>query len=327
MISGDRLRDQTLSGFVWNFVGTFGYGILNIVITIILARLLTPTDFGMVEIVMVFVSISEVFVDSGFSQALIRNKYATERDFTSVFYLNLLIALTLYLLLFFLSPTLSGFFESPSLNQYARVLFLVILFNSCSLIQNTIFSKDLKFKPIAIASISAILIAGTSAVLIALNGGGIWALIANLTIYSLIRMIILWTMGNWHPKGGISMDSIKKYFAVGGNLLFQGIADKISTNAESFLIGKIYSKSLLGYFSQARKLDSYLTQTLTSIIQRVSFPALSKIDSNQALLNAYRSVLRVAMYVIVPMTIFIIASTDSLIVGIYGSQWLPTADF
>lgn len=294
----------------------------------ILARLLTPYDFGILELLIVFSVISHAFVDSGFSQAIIRDKNASNTDLTSVFYLNLIIAAIIYIILFFCAPLIASFFKEPSLIVLSRVVFLTIIFDSFSIIQNANYTRNIDFKTPAIASTIAMLIAGAMAVYMAYNGYGVWSLVFNMIVYSFIKMILLWMMSKWRPNGGISTISLKKYFAFGGNLLAQGLVDKIVTNLESIMIGRYYTKSDLGFFSQGRKLDSYIVQTSTGVIQRVTYPVLSQLgDDKVKLKEGYRKVIQMTMLIMIPLMLGVVASANNLIVVVFGKQWIDTIPY
>lgn len=322
------LKSKTLAGFIWNSIGSLGSGLMNFVVTMILARLLSPNDFGLLELLIIFTSLSNVFVDSGFSQALIRDRGAESKDFSTVFFFNMVISFSIYTFLFFISPKISVFFGSPELVNLSRFVFLTIVFNSLSLVQNVIFSRNLDFKRPALATTISVVFAGIISILLAYNGFGVWALAFNIVLFSFFNMLMLWILSAWKPKAAFSTSSLKKYFKFGGNLLVQGLTDKVVTNLESFCIGKIYTKSDLGYFSQARKLDSYLTQSLVAVVQRVTYPALSHISDNIIRLKSgYRQVVGLTMYIITPVISFVFFSADNFLYVVFGSQWLPTVPY
>lgn len=322
------LKNATIKGVAWNSIGTIGAGLVNIIITMILARLLTPYDFGILELLIVFSVLSEAFVDSGFSQAVIRDNNATNKDLTSVFYLNVGIAVILYLLLFILSPYIAQFYDEASLVDLSRFVFLTILFNAFAIIQNANYSRSIDFKTPAISALVAMIIAGVTAVIMAYKGFGVWALATNLVLYSFLKTLLLWLQSNWRPRGWIIVDSLKKYVGFSSNLLFQGLLDKFVTNLEPLLIGRVYSKADLGLFSQGRKLNSYITLTSTSVIQRVTYPVLSKFqDDKDKLKENYRKIIGLTMFIIIPVMLGVFASADNMIVVAFGDQWLEAAPY
>lgn len=322
------LKNATLKGVAWNSIGTIGAGLVNFIITMILARMLTPYDFGILELLIVFSVLSEAFVDSGFSQAVIRDNKATSTDLTSVFYLNVGIAFVLYFLLFTLSPYIAQFYDETSLVNLSRFVFLTIIFKAFAIIQNANYSRNIDFKTPAISALAAILIAGVTAVIMAHNGFGVWALATNLVLYSFLKTLLLWFQSNWRPKGSVKANSLKKYVGFSSNLLFKGLADKIVTNLEPLLIGRVYSKADLGLFSQGRKLNSYITLTSTSVIQRVTYPVLSKFQDDKIKLKEnYRKIVGLTMFIIIPVMLGVFASANNMIVVAFGGQWLEAAPY
>lgn len=322
------LKHSTVKGVAWNSIGTIGAGMVNIIITMILARLLTPYDFGILELLIVFSVLSEAFVDSGFSQALIRDNHATNRDLTSVFYFNVTIAVIIYILLFTVAPFIADFYDEPSLLNLSRFVFFTIIIKSFAIVQNANFSRNINFKTPAISALIAMIISGIVAIIMACNGFGVWALAVNLVLYSFLKTILLWLQSKWRPKGCISRDSIRKYFGFSSNLLLQGLLDKFVTNLEPLLIGKIYSKIDLGLFSQGRKLNTYITQTSTGVIQRVTYPVLAKLgDDKTKLKEGYRNIVGLTMFVMIPVMLGVVASADNLIVLAFGEQWTEATPY
>lgn len=322
------LRDSAVKGVIWTGIGTVGAGLLNFILTMILARVLSPSDYGLLELLAIFTVLSECFIDSGFSQAVIKDQHATQADLSSVFFFNLTIALVLYVVLFFCAPLIATFYHEPSLINLSRFVFLVIVFHSCSIIQVAIFSKNLQFRKQAIASIAAVIISGTIAGVMAFKGFGVWALATNMVLHVFLRMVFFWLMSSWRPSFIVSKVSIKKYFKFGVNLLVQGLIDKFVTNLESLMIGRVYTKTHLGFFSQARKMDSYITQTSTSVIQKVTYPILAKLGENAAhLKSGYKRVLGITMFAMMPILFFVFASADNMMYVFFGPQWGPSVPF
>ena len=322
------IRTQAVKGVAWSSVGTIGAGLLNFILTMILARFLDPADFGLLELLAIFTILSEAVIDSGFSQAIIRDKTATDKDLSSVFFLNILIGLVLYAALFACAPLIAGFYNEPKLIDVSRFAFLVLIFNSGTIVQNANYSRNLDFKRPAIASVLAICISGTLSVYMAFNDYGVWALATNMVAYAGLKMLFFWVFSRWKPILAFSRQSLRKYFAFGGFLLIQGLVDKFVSNLESLLIGKVYTKAQLGYFSQARKLDSYIAQTTTSVIQRVTYPLLAKINNGtQELKSGYRRILKITMFAMVPLMLFSVASADSMIFTFFGPKWAKTVPY
>ncbi len=322
------LRDKAANGAVWTSVGLIGGGVLYFILTMILARVLTPADFGLVQLLSVFTIITESIIESGFGQAVIKDNKATDVDLSSAFFFNLLLAFFFYLILFWGASFIADFYEEPKLVSLSRFVFLTIIFYACSIIQDANYDRTLNFRPQAIATVTSIIISGGVALYLAFDGQGVWALATYLVLYAFLRMSLLWLFSSWKPTFSVSTVSIKRYFKFGINLLIQGLIDKIVSNLESLFIGKIYTKSDLGYVSQGQKADSYIAQKSTGVIKKVSYPILAHLDSNSGdIKTGYRRVLKITMYFIVPLMFFTIASADNLLCSLFGSQWLPSTPY
>lgn len=316
------LKQKTISGFIWTGAGMLGNGLVSFLVTMILARILLPYDFALVELLLIFLAISNVIVDSGFSQAIIRDDNPSETDLSSVFYFNIALSFTLYILLFFAAPYISDYFETPELTLLSRVVFLVIIFNSFSIIQNATLNRNLNFAAVNKSSVIGSFLAGGISIIMAFTGFGIWALVANMVLLPFFRSILLWYHSNWRPKKSFSIKSVKRYFAFGGFLMVQGIIDAISTNLVSLLIGKVYTKNDLGYFSQGRKLDGYIITPFNSIVQKVTYPILSKIkNEGERLKEGYRKIVGVVMFVFIPVMFLTIGASDNMIITLFGEKW------
>lgn len=316
------LKQKTVSGFIWTAAGMLGNGFVSFLVTMILARILLPYDFALVELLLIFLAISNVIVDSGFSQAIIRDDNPSQTDLSSVFYFNIALSFTLYILLFFAAPYISDYFKAPELTLLSRVVFLVIIFNSFSIIQNATLDRNLNFAAVNKSSVIGSFIAGGISIIMAFTGFGIWALVTNMVLLPFFRSILLWYYSNWRPKKSFSIKSVKKYFSFGGFLMVQGIIDAISTNLVSILIGKAYTKNDLGYFSQGRKLDGYIISPFNLIVQKVTYPILSKIkNEGERLKEGYRKIVGVVMFVFIPVMFLTIGASDNMIITLFGSKW------
>lgn len=321
-----NLKQQAFKGVFWTTLGTVGTGFIGFILTMILARLLTPSDYGLLELLSIFTVLSNTFVDSGFSQAIIRDNNASQKDLSSVFYLNIIIAVFIYVLLFIFSPVIADFYNEASLIDLSRFVFLVIIFESLTIVQNANYARTMQFRPQSIASVFSAILSGIIAVIMAFKGFGVWALAFNLVLNSLFKMLLYWIQSKWFPSFVFSWKSVKKYFKFGVNLLLQGLLDKFVSNLESLLIGRFYTKAELGKFSQARKFDSYITLTVNSVIQKVSYPTLAKLqDDDRSLKNGYRTVLTITMMIMIPLMLFSSVFAENMILTFFGDKWISAA--
>lgn len=321
-------KKQAVSGMIWASLGSVGGGILNLLVMFILARLLSPSDFGVMELLVVVTSISTVLVDSGFSQALIRDKGANDIDKSTVFFVNLSISTILYVFLFFMAPLLASFFRLPEFAAYSRVAFLCIIFDSLSIIQNINYTKELNFRPIAISTLAAIIIAGILTVVLSLLGLGTWALVIFILTNSLLKSSFLWLQSKWRPILSFSRTALKKYWKFGSFILVQSLIDKIAMDVESLLIGRAYTKDQLGFFSQSRKINSYFGQALTSVVVKVSYPLLVKIgDTDEQLKFGYRKIVGYTTFVTSPIMMFILFYPYDTMVALFGERWVEGGSY
>lgn len=322
------LRTRTFISFLWQSAGTLGSGLVGLIVTMVLARNLTPQDFGTIEIILSFIVISEVLTDSGFSQAIIREKNITNSDLTGIFLINIIISFTIYLALYISAPFISSFFNTTSDFPFTfRILCLKILIDAFAISQIAECTRQMRFDIISQNSIIGMFFAGTTAILMALNGLGIWSLITYYLLLSFCRTILINIRMKWKPASKIQFSRMLNFFKFGGNLMLVQIIDKGITSIESLCVGKVYSKSELGIFSQARKLDNLIIQTLLGVVQKVSYPALSKVENFEALKSGYRSIMQLCFWVILPISMFSFFNPDIVICSLFGDQWLSAAPF
>jgi len=322
------LKYKTIKGVFWNAFEMFGGKLIQIIITIILARILSPDDFGIIGLLVIFTELSKVILDSGFSQALIRKKDADQSDFTSVFYFNIVVGIVVYTILYFITPFISDFYKYPELTDIARVVFLSTLINSFGIVQNAKVIREVNFKTLAKRTIIANILAGLLAIYLAYVGFGVWALVIQMVLATFLRVLLLWTFSKWLPSLSFSFKPIKKLFAFSGNLLMSGIFDVIVSNIQTLLIGKFYSKAALGFYTQGKQLSSIPAQTLTGIVRNVTYPTLSVIQENiEELKHAYKKIIKIAVFVIMPLMLGLLAIGENLIPFILGDKWIPSVNY
>lgn len=319
------LKQKTFTGFVWTSAGTLGNGIISLIVTMIMSRILTPKDFALIALLNVFLAISNVLVDSGFSQAIIRDDNPSDKDLSSVFYFNILLSLIIYAVLYLLAPKISVFYKAPELTSLSRAIFFVIIFNSFSLIQNATLNRNLNFGALNKSSVLGSLFAGIISIVMAFTDFGIWALIANSVFLPFFRSILLWYYSKWRPIKCFSISSIKRYLGFGGFLMIQGLLDTIVTNLTSLIMGRVYTKNDLAYYSQGGKLNSYIVTPLSSIMSRVTYPIFATIkNEHDRLKKGYIKILGLTIYITLPITLFILFNAEDTMVFFFGRQWIKS---
>lgn len=319
------LKQKTVSGLLWSFVDTMAGQGITFVVGIILARLLTPREFGLIGMITVFIAVSESFINSGFSSALIRKKDCTDTDFSTVFFFNLAAGILFFLLLFFSAPSISGFFNEPELTAILQVLGIVLIIDSLTLIQRTILTKRIDFKLQARISVIASIGSGIVAIGMAFYGFGVWALVAQRIIKQGLHSLFLWLWNRWKPLLVFSKESFKELFGFGSKLLISGLIDTIYNNVYYLVIGKYFSAQELGFYTKADEFKNLPSSNLTGIIGRVTYPALSTLqDDIPRLKNNYQKLMRVVMFITFNLMMGLAAVAESLINTLIGNKWEPT---
>ncbi len=316
------LKNDMIKNTIWSSIEKFSTLGIQIISTFILARFLSPYDFGILGLLTVFSSFSNCLIDSGFSQALIRDKYVTKSDYSSVLYFNIIIALILYIILFSSSNLIANFFNIQELDDISKCAFLALPLNAMSLVQNTILTKELRFKKLCIISLSSSIITSIITIILALHYRNVWVLVFQLVFSTFLRNILLWVFGDFWPNFIFSFNVIKKYFAFSKNLLLSGIIGNVFGNIYSIIIGKNYSIYDLGFYSQAEKIKNVISHNTTNVIQGVSYPVFVKLNnSGDNIIDAYKKIISVSLvFVGGLMTLVMVVSSD-LFELFMGSHW------
>lgn len=320
------LVSKTQKGLQWSAVERVLTQGVQLVITLYLARLLGPTAFGLVGMLAVFIAIANVFVDSGFTSALIRKNDCNENDFVTAFYYNLTMAMFCYFVLYICSPYVAEFYQQAELQTLLRVLALNVLINSLTLIPRVKLNVAMDFKTQAKISVLSVLISAPIAIILAMNDFGVWALVFQSLITTSCSTLLLNFYAPWLPHGQITKKSFNYLFGYGSKLLISGLLDVTYNNIYQIIIGKKFSPAVVGQFTQANQLASVPAMTLTGIIQRVTFPLFSKLQDNPEKMDrAYRLTLKMAAIVIFPLIAGLGLVAEPLLTNILGEQWFDAA--
>ena len=319
------LKQKTISGLSWSFAGTFAGQAIGFVIGIILARLLSPREYGLIGMVTIFTILTQPFIDSGFSQALIRKKECTETEFSTVFYFNVLSGIFFYIVIFFSAPYISLFFNEPQLTNLTRVIGLIIIINSTSIIQTTTLTKDLNFKLQTKIGFVSSVSSGVLGIILAFNGFGVWALVVRSIAESAVKSIMLWLMNRWRPQIIFSLGVLKELFGFSSKLLASAILDKIYYNIYNLVIAKYFSARDLGLFTRAKMFKDIVAQTISEIVGKVSFPVFASIQNEpERLKSNYRQVLTSTNFIIWISMFVLAAIAEPLITVLIGRQWIES---
>ena len=293
---------------------------------IIMARILTPADYGLVGMLTIFIAVSQSLIDSGFSQALIRKQDRQEVDNSTVFYFNIIVGVGLYLILFFSAPLIAKFYNEPLLSPITRVISLSVVFNSLAVVQRALLTARLDFKTQAVASCLGATISGVNGIWMAYSGFGVWSIVWQQVSNLAIVTILLWILSKWKPILAYSWKSFRELFGFGSKLLASGLLETLYRNIYLIVIGKIFNASDLGYYTRANQFASLPSSNVTGIIQRVTFPVLCSIQDDTAqLTDVYRRMLRMSAFIIFPPMLLMAAVAKPMIVTILTEKWLFSA--
>lgn len=324
----ESLKAKTAKGVGWGFAeNILGSGILALA-NIVLARLLSPEDFGIIGMTAIFLTLSTSLVDSGFTGALTRKKEVSKDDLNTVFYFNLLVSAVLYGVLYFSAPAISRFFSQDILVKVIRVLSLSLIINALGIVQKVLFVRRLDFRTQAWISLTASVTAGVLSIAAAVMGLGVWSLVVLQLSRLAVNSILLWAVSRWHPGFGFSAKSFREMFSFGGRLLLTSIVSTLWNEMYSIIIGRMYSASVLGQFSRADKVKGMVTSNVSMVMQRVSYPVLASIqDERQRQCLVYRKIFKTTVLISFTAVFGLWAIAVPFMVTVFGDQWLPAAGY
>lgn len=319
------LKQKTVSGLFWSFIDSFADVGMQFIVGIILARILSPREYGLIGMLTVFIAVSQSFIDSGFSNALIQKKKCSQDDYSTVFIFNLVISLFCYIILFVFSGYISAFYNEPILKPLIQVLGIGLVINSFGLIQRTILTKEINFKTQTKITIIASLGSGAVSLFLAIKGFGVWSLVALTLVRYGMTSLFLWIWSNWKPKLIFSQNSFKALFSFGSKILLSGLIDTIYKNIYYLIIGKFFSAKELGFYTRADHFKNWPSNYITTIIQRVTFPVLSTIqDDLPQLKEYYTKIIRASMLITFTLMLGMAAIARPMVIALIGEKWLPS---
>lgn len=324
----DSLKNKTIKGIGWSAADAFlGQGV-TFVVGLVLARLLSPDEYGLIGICLIFTTVLNGIVDSGFSNALIRKKEVTDEDYNTMFITNMAFSIVLYVLLFISASFISVFFHREELTALIRATGLVLFFNALSITQVTILTKKIDFKTKTKASLVSAIISGVIGIGMAFMGYGVWSLVAQQLSKQLLYTLCLWFLNKWCPKFTFCNDSFKYMWGFGWKLLASGILYNIWNQLYQVVIGRCYTSATLGHYTRANEYANVFSSNLTSIVQRVSYPALAEIqDDKERMVWGYRKIIKVTMFVTAVFMISLGAVSEPMIYTLIGTKWHEAATY
>lgn len=319
------IKENTISGVKWSAIDRISQQGIQFIIGIIIARILSPEDYGMVGMLTIFITIGQSIVDCGFGNALVRKIDRTQKDCSTVFYFNIVVGIVCYLMLFFLSPYVALFFDIPLLEQLLKVLALSLFFNSLVVVQRARLTAAIDFKTQALASFLSSFLSGAIGIYMAYNGYGVWSLVYQTVSCAFINMCILLIVAKWMPAWEFSWQSFKEMFSYGSKLLASGLLNTVYREFTTIAIGKFYSAKDLGFYTRGRQIATLPSSNFTGILQRVTFPILAKYQNNdERLIEVYRKYIRYTSLIIFFGLFFLFAISKPLVLILLTSKWVDS---
>ena len=322
------LKEKTAKGLSWGLADNIVGAGMTAVVSILLARILTPEDFGLVGMVAIFIALGNSLMDSGFSGALIRKENVSDKDLNTVFYTNLVLGTIIYAILYFTAPSIAKYLNVKSLVEILRVLGLSVIIISFTQVQKVNFIRKLDFKTQAIISLIASVASGVISLWMALTGWGVWSLVAQQLVKQGAVSVLLWIFSKWKPSLIFSTTSFKEMFSFGSKLLACSLISVIWNEIYSFVIGKMYNPVAVGYFNRADKFKSMVTSNIGQAVQRVGYPVMSSIqDDPQRQVRVYKKIVRLTILLTATLVFGLIGCAEAMIEVLIGSKWLPSVEF
>lgn len=324
----EGIRNKAIKGVGWSFADNILNQGVTFLVGLVLARLLSPEEYGLIGIIAIFIAVFNSIVDSGFSNALIRKNDAGDADYNTVFITNMVMSVLLFCVMFFGAPVIASFFNRPQLIPLTKVMASVVIINAFAIIQRTILVKKVDFKTQTKVSAIASVASGVVGIGMASGGLGVWSLVGQQLSRQFLNSLFLWVFAKWYPKLQFSLKSFKELFNFGWKLMVSGLIDTVWREIYQVVIGKFYSPATLGQYTRAHQFGSIFSTNLTAVVQRVSYPVLSEIqDDVQKLKNAYKKVIKVTMLITFCCMLGLAAIAEPMIVSLIGDQWLPAVPF
>lgn len=318
------VKQQATKSVLWSAIERFSVQGIQFLLSIIIARLLLPTDYGLIAMLSIFMAIAQTFIDSGFANALIQKKNRNETDYSTAFFFNIAVSVVLYLLLYLSSPAIANFYHQEELNAITRIVGISLIINSFGIVQQAKLTIALNFKRQAIASLTAVIISGIIGVGMAYSGYGAWALVWQSLLNNFLRVALLWFFSKWVPLFCFSRESFCTLFSFGSKILLSSLLHTIYTNLYTLIIGKKFSAGELGYYNRAFTLAQFPSTNLTNVIVRAVYPIQCRLqDDDEQLRSMFLKYMRMACYLIFPVMIGFCALAEPVVRLLLTDKWLP----
>lgn len=327
-MSQESLKNKTIKGTMWSAIDNVAQFGVGFVVSIVLARLLSPDDYGLIGIITIFTTVCTAIINGGFSNALIRTQKPTDEDYNTAFICNLLISILLYAIVFICSPMIADFFNRQELVALTRVSSFTMIIGALAIVQQTRLTKRIDFKTQTKITLIASTLSGIVGIALALMDFGVWALVVQGIAAQTLRTVLLWFFNHWAPSIRFSKESFNRLFGFGWKMMASGILDSLWTQLYQVIVGKFYSPATLGQYTRAKQFASLFSTNLTSVIQRVTFPVLSDIqDEKDRMIAAYRKIIKTTMFITFALMFALGAVSEPLLYCLIGEKWLEAATY
>lgn len=321
------LKEKAINGVIWNAISNFSSLGIEFIVGIILARLLTPKEFGLIGTITVVIVLSEVFVNSGFNQAIIRKQNCTQKDYSTAFFFNFIIATLFFLLLFFTAKPISIFFNNQELRPLIQVLGFGLIISAFTLVQKATLTKRIDFKLQTKINLISSIVSGIIGIVLAATGFGVWSLVVRSLVHKGLQSILLWIWNSWKPDWLFSWESFKELFGFGSKLLLSGLIGTFLNNINYLIIAKYFSAQDLGYFTRAEMFKNLPAQSVTSVVTTVGYPVLATLQNDHVQMKSvFRKMFKNTFFIVVILLAGLAAISRTLIITLLGEQWLPSVE-
>ena len=324
----ESLKNKTIKGVAWSGIDNVTQYGVSFVVSIVLARLLSPDDYGLIGIIAIFTAVCSTFIYAGFGSALVRKKDATDEDYNTVFFVNFITSLFLYAVIFLCSPLIADFFKREELISLTRVSALGVIVGALTLVQQTILTKRIDFRTQTKITFIASIVSGVVGIVMALVGFGVWALVYQGLVSGIVRTVLLWTYNKWFPNFRFSNMSFHELFGFGWKLMVSGLLDTVWKQLYQVVVGKFYNPATLGQYTRANGFSELFSSNLTSVVQRVTYPVLSNIqDEKERMVVAYRKIIKFTMFISSIAMFALGAVSEPLLYCLIGPKWHEAATY
>jgi O-antigen/teichoic acid export membrane protein len=322
------LKKQAASGFLWSFIQQFSMLGVNFGVSIFMARLLLPSEFGLMGMIYVFFTIGNVLLDAGLAQSLIRTQDLDDEDYSTVFYFNILIAVVLYFILFFTAPLVANFYNQPILISLIRVYAIIFIIGAFTTVQNAILVKKMEFKKLLLLSLPATIIGGASGIYFAYNGYGVWSLVYNTIVTTFLTGLFLWVFSSWTPIAKFNKSKFLKHFNFGYKLSLTNLIDAIFGNIYQIVLGRFFLPQTVGYYARSESMKNMAVGSITTTLTKVSFPLLANIQNDKERLSEiYRKILQTVIFITAPVLIAMVVLAEPIFIFLFTAKWVDAVPY